>query len=72
MLVVAIIIALFLIYLLNSQKTPVAPSENTPYAKRRVGGAFAYSDMFDLSQDDEMPINTVTGPGGGSLVKKFV
>jgi len=69
MLIVAIIIALVLVYLLNFRQStqPVKPK----FAQRRVGGVYAYHDMFDLAQDD-LPVNTVTGPGGGSFVKKYV
>lgn len=69
MLLVAIILAFILIYLINSQNVP---KENPgPSVNRRVGGVFTYNDMFDITRD-ELPVNTVTGPGGGSLVKKFV
>lgn len=69
MLFVAIIIALVLIYLLNFREAPKTPQPML--SKKRVGGAFAYNDMFDISQD-ELSINTVGGPGGGSLIKKYV
>ena len=70
MLIVAIFLAFIIIYLLNSQRTPPDPRESR-VTNRRVAGVFTYNDMFDLSQD-ELPTNTVTGPGGGTLVKKFV
>tara|TARA_B110000858_G_C17799701_1_gene474596 strand:+ start:1508 stop:1720 length:213 start_codon:yes stop_codon:yes gene_type:complete len=70
MLIVAIILAFILIYLLNSQNVP-KENNTKPIVNRRVGGAFTYNDMFDITRD-ELPVNTVTGPGGGSLVKKFV
>ena len=70
MLIVAIILAFILIYLLNSQNVPKENIKEST-VNRRVGGAFTYNDMFDITRD-ELPVNTVTGPGGGSLVKKFV
>ena len=68
MLFVAIILALFLIYLINAN--PIGnfiPQRPT----RRVGSIFAYNDIFDPTRADDLPINTVAGPGGGSFVKKF-
>lgn len=70
MLLVAIILAFILIYLINSQNVQKENNPNVP-VNRRVGGVFTYNDMFDITRD-ELPVNTVTGPGGGSLVKKFV
>ena len=70
MLLVAIILAFILIYLINSQNSPKENNPGPP-VNRRVGGVFTYNDMFDITRD-ELPVNTVTGPGGGSLVKKFV
>lgn len=70
MLLVAIILAFFLIYLINSQNNP-KENNTAPSVNRRVGGVFTYNDMFDITRD-ELPVNTVTGPGGGSFVKKFV
>jgi hypothetical protein len=69
MLIVAIILALFLIYLINAQ--PTFEQKMFKHTQRRVGGVFAYNDMFDPTHQDRLPINTVNGPGGGSLVKKF-
>jgi len=71
MLFVAIILAIFLVYLINSQNVPKENTRPGPSVNRRVGGVFTYNDMFDITRD-ELPVNTVTGPGGGSLVKKFV
>lgn len=69
MLFVAIILAAILVYLLNFREpTPVQDKHRNV---RRVGGVFAYNDMFDPSHD-VLPTNTVTGPGGGSLLKKYV
>jgi len=68
MLIAAIILALFLIYLIN-----VNPMGEivTPRSSRRVGSIFAYNDIFDPTRADNLPINTVAGPGGGSFIKKF-
>ena len=68
MLFVAIILALFLIYLINANPIGESPA---PRAIRRVGSIFAYNDIFDPTRADELPINTLAGPGGGSFVKKF-
>jgi hypothetical protein len=71
MLLVAIILAFILIYLINSQNVSKENPNPGPSVNRRVGGVFTYNDMFDITRD-ELPVNTVTGPGGASLVKKFV
>lgn len=71
MLPVAIILAFILIYLINFQNVPKENPNPGPVVNRRLGGVFTYNDMFDITRD-ELPVNTVTGPGGGSLVKKFV
>lgn len=74
MLLVAIILAIILLYIINFSGSPqVVPPNAPPTGVRRVGGPFAYNDISDESMDHLMfPINTVTGPGGGSLVKNYV
>lgn len=70
MLIIAIIVAIFLVYMLNFRNTSTDPPPNS-FADKRVGGVFSYNDMFDLTQD-ELPVNTIAGPGGGTFVKKYV
>lgn len=73
MLFVAIILALVLVYLIYFSEKPSPPPAAPVPVGRRVGGPFAYNDISDESIDHMiLPINTVTGPGGGSLVKKYV
>ena len=38
---------------------------------KRVGGVFAYNDVLDPTVNN-LTVNTTTGPGGGSLVRKYV
>ena len=68
MLIVAIILALIIIYMMWKPAPPRVPMCKP---SRRVGSVYMYNDMFDLSHD-QLPDNTVTGPGGGSMVKNFV
>lgn len=68
MIFIAIIIALILMYIIWRPRPKQVTMEKS---QRRVGSIYAYNDMFTLSHD-ELPDNTVTGPGGGSMVKNFV
>ena len=68
MLIVAIVLALIIIYLMW-KPTPTVKVNNRP--QRRTGSVYAYNDMSDLSHD-QLRDNTVTGAGGGSMVKNFV
>lgn len=70
MLLIAIILAIILIYLIN-RPTPKLTQDAPQRPQRRVGSLFAYNNMSDVDYD-ELPVNTVSGPGGGSMLKKFV
>lgn len=73
MLIAAIILTLVLIYLINFRdRTPPTLVESPkPFANKRVGGVFAYNDVLDPTVNN-LTVNTTTGPGGGSLVRKYV
>ena len=71
MLAIAILIAIFLVYLLNFRNNPEPLLPQKTHKLRRVGDSFAYNDVTDESIEI-LPMNTVTGPGGGSMFKNFV
>jgi hypothetical protein len=73
LLLLAIIFALVLMYFLfNESSLAVEGSVHKKNMQKRVGSVFLYNDMSELQDDEPLPMNTVTGPGGGSFLKKSV
>lgn len=73
MLLLAIIIALILVYFLFYEPSlMVEGSIEEKNVQKRVGSVFSYTDMSELQDSEPLPMNTVTGPGGGSFLKKSV
>lgn len=69
----SVILALFLIWFLFLRNTPpVESSQSIEHPQRRVGSPFAYHNLSNTAPAHDLSLNTVTGPGGGSLVKRFV
>lgn len=68
----AIFAALVLIYFIyvRPRMSPRTPRGHPEVGGRRVGSVFFYDDI--QPSREELKTNTLAGPGGGSLIKKYV
>jgi len=73
LLLLAIIVAvLIMFFLFGAPAFTVEGSMREKYMQKRVGSVFSYNDMSEFPDGEPLPMNTVTGPGGGSFLKKSV